>query len=356
MLALSLGLPWGCSEPSYSRPDAQAGDDSAMLGHDGSVPKADGSAPPADARADVVPDAGEELIPLKDAGVPTETAPDGGQVELASSIPSWATPLLGRYAARTYSFAQDDFAALTRVREFTLIDIVELEKGSASAHVELQLHLCDSFAEGTAGNIVVNRPDLTSVRNHRVLFGDQSWATQAAATTDGFTRQLPQRCQGKAGTMVDKDPAQSWIAGSKCRCPASFDAVPTKDDCRVIDQDQDGNVGSTLHFHPLVFGLGDSDLFVGTINQTTFVNGTVGSAGRHGAQLSVDQFGYQFDCSPAGCADISKTPAACPPALNKAEFVRLGDAGDASFDCADVLERAPELFPTALPGYPDKCP
>jgi hypothetical protein len=356
-LALALGLLPSCSEPAYS--DAgDAGGDVAMVSRDSSVPRVDAEAGARqDAEADPEQaDAGEALIPLKDAGVPTERAPDGGQVELASSMPSWATPLLGRYAARSYAFSQDKAGSLNRAREYVLVDIVELEQGSANAHVELQLQLCDSFVEGTAGEIAVVSPLKTVRRDNRVLFGDHSWTTQAAAATDGYVRALPARCEGHAGTLVGKDPAQTWIAGAQCRCPSSFEAVPTLDDCRIVDSDDDGNPGATLHLHPKVLGLGDTDLYVATINQNTFVSGTVGSAGRHSAQLSVEQYGYQLDCKPAGCLDISESPAPCGPARNKAEFARLGDAGDTSFTCQDVLERASELFPTVLPGYPDKCP
>jgi hypothetical protein len=348
LLVLSLAAP-ACSEPVYAGKDGGE-DAAAMLARDGGPTRPDASAKPdASAQNDA---AAEERIPVNDSGPPTETSPDGATVQLASALPGWAEPLLGSYVARSYSFAQDKFGARVRLREFFLMEIVETD--GPDAHVELKLQLCDSFGEGTAADVRTTFPLLTSRRVHRVLFGDNSWATQVPTVADGFTRAMPERCQGKEGTAVPKDPAQTWILGNTCLCPASVDTAPNKaEDCRIIDQDGDTKPGSTLGVVPKIFPLGPANLFVTTVNQTTFVNGTVDGEGQHHtAQVAVDQFGWQLGCEPAGCADISATPAPCPPARSKLELVPV----DAPMTCGQLIADATTLFPTALPEYPASCP
>jgi hypothetical protein len=354
LLLISL-VTSACSDALYSGADGGGGDAAAMRAPEGGAPRdsgapPEGGAPPADASA--MSDASaEERIPINDSGPPTETSPDGATVQLASAMPDWALPLLGSYVARSYSFAQDKLGARVRVREFFLMEIVET--GGPDAHVELQLQLCDSFGEGTAADVRTVFPLLATRRVHRVLFGDNRWATQVPTFVDGFTRAMPERCLGKEGTAVPKDPAQTWIVGSTCLCPASIDAAPNKaEDCRIIDQDGDTKPGSTLGVVPKIFPLGPADLFVTTVNQTTFVNGTVADDGHHTAQVAVDQFGWQLGCEPVGCADISATPAPCPPSRSKLELVRA----EAPQTCSELIANATTLFPTTLPEYPPSCP
>jgi hypothetical protein len=332
-----------CSEPVYATKDGgeEKGDAAAMIARDGGSTRQDASVQDA---------ASEELIPSNDSGPLIETSPDGATVQLASSLPDWAAPLLGSYAARSYSFAQDKLGARIRAREYLRIEIVETS--GADPHVELRLHMCDSLGDGETADTQVVAPELTTVRVHRVLFGNQSWATQVPAFADGFTLALPERCVGKEGNRVPKDPGQSWIVGNTCLCPASVDAAPSDaEDCRIIDQDGDLKPGSTMEIRPKVLGLGPAKLFVATVNQTTFVNGTVGSDGRHhSAQLVVDQRGWQLGCEPA-CTDISSTPPVCPPERSKLELVR-SELGS----CSELIASATTLFPNTLPEYPPSCP
>ncbi|HEX5657739.1 MAG TPA: hypothetical protein VFX59_11115, partial [Polyangiales bacterium] len=99
---------------------------------------------------------------------------------------------------------------------------------------------------------------------------------------------------------------------------------------------------------------GPASLYVTSINRTTFVNGTVAAGGRHTAQVSVDQFGWQLSCEPIGCADVAQTPAACPPARNKLELVRADDGTTPT--CNDLIDNAATLFPNGLPENPPSCP
>ncbi len=343
----------GCSDPSYRDPDQDA-DAQVQAPEDGAVAVRDGgrdAAPESDAA--LRNDAGEELITFKDAGPLKEPAPDGGEVVLASALPDWAKPLLGHYAGRSYQFSQDSFRTVLRTREYAVIDIVEI-RGS-DPHVELRLHVCDSFGESEASESRVVTPELSTVRVHRVLFGDHNWFTQTPDNVDGFVRELPERCVGHEGTAVAKDPAQTWIAASTCSCPSSIDVAPNKpEDCRIIDQDQDGNPGSSIDVTPKAL-LGPARLFAATINRSLFMNGAVGGDGRHSAQILVDQFGWQLGCTPAGCADISQTPAPCAPSRNKLELVHQ-DAVD--FGCSQVIANAASLFPNGIPelGSVTSCP
>ncbi|MET0284802.1 MAG: hypothetical protein ABW352_10040 [Polyangiales bacterium] len=342
LLALALAAS-ACSSASYSDAgldgaapeEAEQDDASAIIAHD----------------AGRKSDAGEALVTLPDAGTPTETAADGGQVALAATFPDWAKPLLGRYATRTYSFAEDRYwGEVIRTRDYAIADFVVTT--GQDPHVELTLRLCDSLGEGENAETRVARPQFVSPRTHRVLFGERTWATLAPDAIDGFTRDLPERCKGKESSFVTKDAAQTWIAGSTCRCPSSVDVAPSLEDCRVIDQDEDGKPGSTLLFHPKLV-LGDADVYVASIGRSTFVNGTVGADGQqHSSQLQVDQFGSQLGCSVPLCADISATPAPCPPARNKAEFVRVEDG----YDCAKLLANVVTLFPSVLPSVSFRCP
>jgi hypothetical protein len=354
-LVLALATSSGCSAPTYSDAGTDGAAEQAETDDASAIIAPDGGRGRSDARVqggEDADDGGEELIRLPDAEAPTETAPDGGQVPLVSGVPEWAAPLLGRYATRTVSFAQDNFGTRIRTREYALVDFVATT--GADPHVELKLKVCDSFGDGDTAETRVTWPDFLTQRTHRVLFGGRSWATQAPDTTDGFTRALPARCEGKEGSEVAKDPGQTWIAGATCRCPSSIDVAPTREDCRVVDQDQDGKPGTTVHLHPKMF-LGDADLHAASINRNTFVKGTVGS-GRHTSELQVDQIAFQLSCEPVGCADVAETPAPCPPSRNKAEFVRVGEPLDGSYDCAKVIANAATTFPSALPTYPPSCP
>jgi hypothetical protein len=331
--ALVCALASACAAPSYPRDSVegeQGGDAAAARAPDGGSTSVDAASEP-------------EL----DAALGADAAPPRSD----ASLPAWAAPLLGRYAARTYAFAQDSLGAYTRVREFVMIDIVQPPSGD----LELALRLCDSFVEARVSDLRVLHPSYATVRRHRVLLGDQTWSTEAPAAVDGYTRELPARCNGKPDQLVPKDPAQTWIEGDQCRCPASVDTPPLLGDCRLLDSDRDDAPGVTVHFHPRVPGLLDADVYVTVLNQSRFVNGTVRADRRHRAQLAVDQRATQLRCSVEPCLDISAPPTHCAPDRSLAEFVYLGEVDDASLDCDSVIARSGELFPTALPMDPASC-
>lgn len=279
-------------------------------------------------------------------------ARDGGQVADPSALPAWARPLLGRYAGRRYSFAQDSLLGTrSRVRDFMLVDFVQLDDGT----LQLVMLLCDSFAEGDAAELRFVHPERSVARRSRVLLGDQSWSTEPRAAVEGYTREAPARCNGNAGSWVNKDPKQTWIAGDHCICPTSLDAPPVLEDCRVLDGDGDGHPGVTFAFHPLLPPFGNANVYAATLDQSTYVRGEVRADRRHRAQLAIDSRAHQLDCDQLSCVDISATPTRCPPERNVAEFVYLGEPSDQTLTCATVLAQASELFPTALPERPS-CP
>lgn len=345
-LVLAAGsLVWiGCTDPSYSEPDSAR------------APQ-DAGASPVSARSDagVLVPADVGVAALPEAGTNTGDAgsalvPDAGPLPPEPKVlPTWAQPLLGRYATRAFTFAQDDFPTVTRSQD---VYLAEFTLDAATGRVTLRSKLCQSVAQNTLGS-TLRLVDATHVpeRVEQVVLNELEprFSTDGPPGTVGYTKEPPSMCTDKLNQSVPKAPVQTWIAGDTCRCLRA-EAAPLLNDCRVLDPDGDNKPGFTflLHAPPL----GDAQIYAASESATHYVNGQISADGKRlDANVLPGERPFQLDCAPSGCRDIAKLATYCPTSFNPARFVRV----DATATCQTIVGDLPTLFPEPPPPLVDRC-
>lgn len=279
---------------------------------------------------------------LTDAEVPDVQVPDAA---LQTSLPAWATPLLGQYVQRSIWFVQDSFGTLTRSEQISVSEFKHEGGG-----IMLRSRLCRAVGSHVAAVLTLQNPSVVAERIESVvlLASEQRWRTEGPTLDIGYQHAVPARCAGKTGMLVPKDPAQTWLSESSCRCASERDE-PLVNDCRVLDPDADGHPGLTyaLTGQPgvpggaRVFGVGQSD--------THLVGGLVDASGAlHEANVAASDKSYQLGCEPLGCSNIAVLGSACASSFNHAEFARLDPAlaPDGGYTCEGVVAGLAAYFET----------
>lgn len=360
---MTLAVCHGCSEPRFEmRADAAGPDDVSPLeqyeagataepsSQDADVSEASViDAPSTDARA-FAPDDDAGTVDASDAGSPhiSETRADAATTTAA---PSWAPSLVGTYAARVQSFAEDS-SSLLSARLLQRITITR--QGDA---YELTTQHCEWIANAFIGTLRVIDPASLPPLRQRLVFTGDTFASEPIDFAQGYQAGLPE-CAGKPGEALPRRSEQSWITGSTCTCPGP--TVPDRsDDCRITDPDRDGRPGYSTRFiatPPLL----DADIWGVGAYASSFVAGKRAADGVLTAQVRGNETWQQFGCSlgkPDDCLQFSGTAASCAPEYNRAEFVPLAmrSVPGGEWNCAAIVARAAELFPAPPGAPPSSC-
>jgi len=338
----------GCASPTYG-PGTPEGPADADAGRPGATVDAS----PADGRAGL-DDASH--TPEADAAADASAAPpaptDGGE---SVPLPAWAEPLVGRFAFRVHSLSYDTLDIVSAGEELWLGEIVR-----DAAGLELRSETCQAIVTSSVLRIQMHEPSALGQQRRRVVLGDHEWSTDASAAYAGYTHALPDDCVGSPAQPIPRRTVQSWLPGSTCRCPASADAVPTLEDCRIGDPDGDGQPGMTLDLQGQLAGRPsglDTRAHVVIDSRTHFVGGRIDAKGAHSATLVLDAQIRQLSCEPSGCGSIDNVQTTCdkqPPGVTLSPL-RTSAPGGGAWDCAAVRAQAATLFPVPLPTTPRSC-
>ncbi|MDB4971777.1 MAG: hypothetical protein JWN48_118 [Myxococcaceae bacterium] len=290
-----------------------------------------------------------------DAGEPSseqEGAPDAALP--GAQAPSWALPLIGRYAVRAFAFKQDEFNTVTRSEQIWLAEFALDDSG-----MQLASTLCKYTAHTELANLELAKPSSLPRHLERVAFQDaaKTWTTAGETLFVGYTQQPAASCQGTAaGASVTHAPEQSWFASNTCRC-ALREEPPLADDCRLRDPDEDMHAGITYLLRGINTTIVDTDYYVASAIDTHYKNGKVAADGEvHSANVEPREDVYELGCSVPNCAHISKLGTYCPASRNPAQFVRLDPAAPTGLaGCAAVLSQAATLFEAPPPSPPPSC-
>jgi hypothetical protein len=366
----ALGALLGCASPQYAFKDGEAigepsGLDAATQGQSDAAPPVaslDGATTSPDAGLLGQPRDGELPSALRDADtVSADTvrhdaallAPDAALAEAAPTValPAWAEPLIGRYAFRTHGVSRDALGIASTGDELWLGEIARTETG-----LELRADTCQSIVTSEVLQIQLEEPSALTTQRRRVVLGDGVWSTEGLPQYDGYSREVPAGCVDHPGEVMPRPPPQGAL-GPTCVCPASADAKPTADDCRVTDPDDDRRPGLTVNLRGQIAGLPgvlDARAHVAIESRTHFIGGRVDAKGAHSATLVVDAPVSQLSCEPAGCGTITGLQTICADQAQTAELAPLLPSSGA-WDCARVRAEFGVLFPGAVAGVPASC-
>jgi hypothetical protein len=353
LLLLSWALcSAACSEPRYGEASA---DDAPERERDAQV-------------VDACVRCSTEARDAEQADVETQAAPrdtgssrsptDGGERADASTglpavtptavLPTWAAPLLGRYAVRAFTFKQDDLPTVTRAEDVFLAEF----SFDAQAGLTLRTKLCQSSAQNDLATLRLVAPSQVPERVDSVTLSDfeKRWSSQGTLLSIGYSQDPPDVCAGKAGQSVPKRAGQTWIEGSSCRCPLDGEE-PLADDCRVLDPDSDDKPGFSFAFRSVAPPLGDATVYAVSESTTHFVNGQVSMKGSHVANVAGGERAFQLGCSPANCANLAELATYCPVTYNTAAFAPV----DADASCQTISMKLGTLFPEPAPPIETRC-
>jgi hypothetical protein len=276
------------------------------------------------------------------------TSNDAGE-PLVSTVPKWATPLLGRYAMRGFSFKQDRFGTVTRAEQVAIVEFALEGSG-----MTLRSKMCVSTGDNTEAQIRLVDTSRLPDRVEQVMFSEleRSWSTVGSTYEVGFTHKPPASCDGKAGQSVARAEQQVWLTASTCRCVAEGEK-PVADDCRITDPDLDRNPGVTFMLKGLQSALVDSTMYFAIDSDTHFVGGRVGAEGTApSASMNAVERNYQLGCDPS-CFEIGELGTPCPLSFSRVSFAPLQAATTTT--CADVAANVNALFPEPVPVLPSAC-
>jgi hypothetical protein len=362
-----------CSDPSYGSSEDIGSDPSTRV-RDAGADAASAVAmrqPDAEAGATAAAGAGGMLAPEAGAASDPPAAPDAGlqsQLDATLSQPApvpaapavlaaWARPLLGRYAALSHSYKQDEYDTMTRAEELAYAEFIQTDAGALT----LRTRLCSAIATTSLASLRLTNARAFPERTETVLLSEteQRWSTAGTTLVAGFTREAPPAlCAGKLGQAVAASPEQQpWLRAGTCRCAAAGEE-PLIDDCRVVDPDRDRKPGLTYELEGLGASLGNATVYAVAESDTHYVHGLVGADGaRHSANVLPADKVYQLDCEPVGCGNLAKLGKYCAATINHASFVRL-PAASAAADadpCDAILATWRTLFPEPLSVEPMRC-
>lgn len=274
---------------------------------------------------------------------PTPPAPSG--------LPSWAGPLLGRYAARTHAFAVHQNGTMMFGHQLALVDFVQVGNG-----VEMRSRVCDQVAGSRAGTVTLKTPEAYPEVRREVSYANGRFSTSPNPLPTGFLREGVSECRGREGQYVAKRPEQRWIAGSSCRCPRNQYDVPRADDCRMTDPDGDGNPGLAYgRGNPFLGGSFEVSSHMVTVTRSHLLNGLIDPNGNHQAQYRSDEMAYEIQCASGPCPE-PRPADPCTPNYNATKFVRLGAApSGGEWTCALVRASESRFFSEPRAPTPSRC-
>ena len=275
----------------------------------------------------------------------SEPAPDASLPD--PQAPSWAPTLLGSFAMQTYTFSAEGSAITTgRVRS-----LVDIQAGPAG--LEMIVRDCDDYSSNAAGTVQVAHPERLPPTRYVVKFQPDSFSTEQVTAAVGYELDAPPACAGKPGERIEKRPFQTWITGSTCKCPG--ETLPSMEDCRVVDSDDDKLAGYTVIGSAV--GLAGTEVYGVTLGVSEFLNGQPSANGGFTAQQQRTVSSLQYDCRPRPCFNLSGTSNSCGPAQSSVVLTPLAGraAPSGGWSCAAVLSRSGELFPGVPPAMPASC-
>lgn len=284
---------------------------------------------------------------VADARGASERDAAAGPVDATGALPVWANELSGRYAAQVFMFG-DNGVSFTAIKLRMLVDI---EK--SGERLALRTQLCESISTSHIGSVRVLAPEKLAVRNHRVLFAERTFATEALDVAQGFDPHQPAGCQsGEASAPAL--PEQRWLEAGRCQCTS--DDLPKANDCRVRDSDGDGLPGYSLQLDG-TSGVRDTKIYGISVDSSRFIDmerrddGTL--IGRFAGAFTALQHGTE----PRTTADLSGPIRSCDPAAASAELAPLANHAEppSGWDCEALRTRATELFKNLAPQTPTRC-
>lgn len=334
--------------------DAAAAQHDAGSGADARAPDRQeaGSAPDADAHVSNGPDGaaqdeaadaasssdaalspGSDAAPTPDATVPID--------------PAWLDQALGAYGIRIWSYGYD--GAVTTLSDAIFLADLKREGGE----YQMVTTRCRSIASNNVGRMIVPNPEQLGSKRHRVIVSGGSFSTEPIDTVEAFEAALPPECEGKLGELVAKRPHQDWLASS-CRCGGGL--APLRDDCRLLDPDDDGHPGIT---YELTSVTGTRyELYTVMIDESRIIDVTRRADGTMRGLFEGKSAAIQYGCRPSTCLDLSGPIAWCPPAkYTLVQFAPLTahTAPPSGWSCAELNAREGVLFPDLPPPLPSTC-
>lgn len=252
----------GCTNPTFAEPDAQADDEDAQveesdthevgqseedsgLGSDDAAPPSvmdaggGGTSPELDAASRTANDAATQgdVVMADDHD---DSIADAGAD--AGALPSWALPLIGKYAKRSVTFSYDTGGILeplnTRNVEHSILTISQ--RGDKLA---LSIELCAFRVVGTDSSTFYfkNPGGMPKLTGNILLGAPNTFSSERMVHSLGFDPARGASC-GASGKRT-RYPDQTW---SSAMCDCSPSPLPDSlDDCRVIDGDSDSRPGVT---------------------------------------------------------------------------------------------------------------
>jgi hypothetical protein len=252
-------------EDAKARVGSDAAAEESDAGNDTAAGMLDGSTSPATdaASSDVVTVA-------NDAAQGTDP---GSDASVASTLPSWALPLIGTYAKRSVTLSYDDgplvlgYPAInTRNVELSVLTISQ--RGN---ELEASQQLCAFEVVATDGTrfYLKNPAGVPKLTGSIRLAAPDTFSSDTMVQNLGFDPERGSSC-GTSGRRM-RYPDQTW-SSAMCECRAS--ALPDGlNDCRVVDGDSDSRAGITGRGQFLSSAFSDV-LFVFQYS-TTFVDGQI---------------------------------------------------------------------------------
>jgi hypothetical protein len=286
-------------------------------------------------------EAGSMFVPtLLDGGgleAGTGLAPDAALDEVRRT---W----VGRYAARSALFAFDDPLKSSA----TLLSIITIEPDESGGLI-MEEEMC--FYEGSWNFFYTGQLQYT--------YTDTRGSTKLNYDKENFNSELlklqigygPTPSECRPGSTLSAGPTRPWLT-STCDCPGTEDTPTSVRDCRVTDQDNDGDPGAT-------FGA-SIDTQVISYHTTQEERVALRNGFRRNDRLYADRFFEEttrvLDCTVDGRTTAASScpsgvPKPCPSNHNKVELV-----GAPNITCAQVIAMESALFLSPLPNYPQSCP
>jgi len=282
-----------------------------------------------------VPDAG--------GGAPSNIPPGTGD----HAEPRWSDALKPHYALRMRFFGHDHQLGdgVQFRHEILMLGDVSV---AADGTVSMQTTRCLDHGSVT-GNLLANdefswaKPEALPVQHYELVQQAGRIQTEAPPRAIGYVEDVV-GCS--AGGTLPRQPDQAWLA-STCTCGS--DSLPQLSaDCRIADDDGDGQAGITVtHTRP---GAGMENARVQ--DNTQVRDGTIDSDGTIRASFleNYDYLGLSCgDTTPCLHNDIMP----CPLALNPVIFAPI----EGSWTCDRLRSevKAGRVFPTDMLAFPKGC-
>lgn len=283
---------------------------------------------------------------LRDADPVAADAPDASASEEpdADASGAWIDQALGQYAMQVHAYGYDG----TLVTHSRRVMLAEIERDGDA--YQLVTTSCLDVATTTLATMAVQNPARLAPMRHRLLIAGETFSTEPIDKAEGFLPALPPECADKLGERVPRLPHQDWL-GDTCRCGGEI--APMRDDCRVLDPDDDGNAGYTIEFKASLGGA-RRDLYAASVNESRLVQGGRRADDTLHALFDAKSGSAQLGCRPAGCADLSGPVAWCPKEYSSVELMPLTDDAlpPGGWNCEAILARESELLPALPPPWP----